>query len=114
MLSVDVSGATIEFDYGYMKNIVDAAAGTTQTDTATIVHEEGFFASEYNCTVTVTASGVCGEGGSEPACPTKTSDSVSLPVQCELWNDCLSSFLLLLSNIVYSYYNYISVLLRSQ
>ena len=84
VLSVDVSGAMIVFDYGFINNTVAAVAGNTQTDTATISPVEVSSADEYDCTVTVTAPGVCGEGESQPACPTNTSDAVALKVQCEL------------------------------
>ena len=43
-------------------------------------------AGEYTGTVTVTASGVYGGGGSQPACPTKTSDPVTLTIQSKAWN----------------------------
>ena len=84
VLSVDVSGAMIVFDYGFINNTVAAVAGNTQTDTATVSPVELSSADEYDCTVTVTAHGVCGEGVSEPACPTETSNTVALKVQCEL------------------------------
>ena len=83
ILSVDVSGAMIEFDYGFVSNTLAMASDTTQNNVATISPVELFSAGEYTCTVTVTASGVCGGGGSEPDCPTKTSDAVALEVQCE-------------------------------
>ena len=84
MLSVDVSGAVIEYDYGFMSNTTAVVAGTTQTNMATISPVEVSSAGDYNCTVIVTASGVCGEGEPVPACPNKTSDPVTLKVQCEL------------------------------
>ena len=68
-----------------------AVAGNNQIDMATISPVELSSAGEYTCTVTVTASGVCGGGGSELACPTKTSDAVKLTVMCELQSGCLSS-----------------------
>ena len=83
LLSMDVSGALIKFDYGSTSNTVTAVAGVTQTDIATMFSITPLSAGEHTCIVTVTASGVCGGGGSEPACPTKTSDSVKLTVQCE-------------------------------
>ena len=82
-VSVDVSEALIEFDYRFMSNTVAAVAGTTQTDMTTISPVSISSAGEYTCTVTVTASGVCGGDEPEPACPTKTSDPVSITVQCE-------------------------------
>ena len=85
-LRMDVSGySMIEFDYGLTSNIVAAVAGTTQNDIATISSSALVPGSEYTCTVTVAASGVCGGGGLEPAaaCPTKTSDPVTIPVECE-------------------------------
>ena len=90
IFNVDVSGAVIVFKYGFMNNTIDAVAGNTQTDMATISPVESFSAGEYTCTVTVTVPGVCGEGESEPVCPTKTSDSVTLEVKCKLRSDCLS------------------------
>ena len=84
LLSVDVSGAMIVFDYGFANNTVPALTGNTQTDTATISPVKLSSTDEYDCIVTVTALGVCGEGGSEPACPNNTSDAVALKVQCEL------------------------------
>ena len=85
-LSIDVSGAMIEFDYGSITtNTIAAVSGTSQTDIATISSVSISFVGEYTCTVTVTAPGlgVCGGGGPEPACPTKTSSTVSLTVHCE-------------------------------
>ena len=83
MLSANVSGATIVFDYGFVNIMVIADAATTQTNTATtptvIISSTG----SYTCTVTVIATGECG-GDSEPACPTSTSDAISLTVTCEL------------------------------
>ena len=82
VLTVDVSGAIIEFDYnGLTDSSVAAVSGTFQTNMATISLVTISSASEYTCTVTVTASGVC--GGSEPACPTNTSDAVTLTVRCK-------------------------------
>ena len=83
MLSVDVSGAMIVFDYGFRTITKAAVTGSTQTDTAIISPVELTFSGNYTCTVTVTAPGVCGGCGSEPACPTNTSDPVLLKVQCE-------------------------------
>ena len=83
ILSVNVSGAMIEFDYRLDGVSLETASGTTLTSTATIYPVTLSSAGEYTCTVTVTASGVCGGGGSEPACPTKTSNAISLTVQCE-------------------------------
>ena len=83
VLSEDVSGAMIQFDYGLGDVSVDTVSGTTLTNTANISHLNVFSAGNYTCTVTVTASGVCGGGGSKPACPTKTSNTVLLTVQCE-------------------------------
>ena len=82
-LSVDVSGAMIVFDYGFMTNIVAAVAGNIQTGIATISTVDLSSADEYDCTVTVTAPGVCGGDGSEPVCPTKTSNLVPLTVKRE-------------------------------
>ena len=84
ILSADISGAMIVFDYGFMTNTMAAVAGNTQTDMATLSPVELSSAGDYTCAVTVTAPGVCGGGGSEPACPTVTSDPVTLNVQCEL------------------------------
>ena len=84
VLSVDVSGAMTVFDYGVMNHTVAAVAGKTQTSIATISPVELSSADEYDCTVIITAPGVCGGGGSEPDCPTKTSDPVTLKVQCKL------------------------------
>ena len=85
VLSVNVTWAMIEFDYGLgSSNTVAAVAGTTQTDVATLSPVTISSAGNYACSVTVTAPGVCGGGGSEPACPTRTSDPVALIVHCEL------------------------------
>ena len=84
VLSVDVSGAMIVFDYGFMNNTVPAVAGNNQIDMATISPVELSSANEYDCTVTVMAPGVCGGGESESVCPSNTSDPVPLKVQCEL------------------------------
>ena len=72
------------FDYGLMNNTVTAVAGNTHTDMATISPVDLSSANDYDCTVTVTAPGVCGGGGSEPDCPIMASDPVPLKVQCEL------------------------------
>ena len=82
ILSVDVSGAMIVFDYGFRTSTMAAVAGSTQTDIATISPVEVSSSGDYTCTVTVIAPGVCGGGG--PACPTNTSDAVPLIVQDEL------------------------------
>ena len=84
-LSVDVSGAMIKFEHGSIAtNTIAAVPGTTQTNAPTIntvtISSVG---SSYTCKVTVTAPGVCGGGGSKPACPTKTSNTIPLTVQCE-------------------------------
>ena len=82
-LSADISGAMIVFDYGFVSNMVPAVAGTTQTNTAPISPVTVSSAGSYTCTVNVTASSECG-GELQPACPTGTSDAVSLTVTCEL------------------------------
>ena len=83
ILSVDVSGAMNVFDYGFMIITKAAVAGNAQTDTTIISPVDLTFSGDYTCTVTVTAPGVCGGCGSEPAWPTNTSDPVLLKVQCE-------------------------------
>ena len=87
MLSVDVSGAMIKFDYQLGSTSVgtgsSTASSTTEADTTTISPVSLSTAGDYTCIVTVTASGVCGGGGSEPTCPTKTSNTATLTVQCE-------------------------------
>ena len=82
-LTTDVSEAMVEFDYGFQMNLASISSGTSQLNSATISSMSLSSAGNYTCKVTVTASGVCGGGGSEPACPTKTSDPVSLTMQCE-------------------------------
>ena len=80
VLSEDVSGAIIEFEYGFIASkMITADSGTSYTDTATIDTVNIFSTGPYTCKVTVTAPGVCGP---QPACPTN-SDSISLTVQCE-------------------------------
>ena len=83
MLSRDVFGAMIEFDYGLVTNTMPVVSGTTQNDTSIMVSATLSSAGEYTCTVTVTAPGMCGGDGSEPACPIMTSDPVTLRVRCE-------------------------------
>ena len=83
MLSLDTPGAEIEFDYKLVDASVGSASGTTLTNLFAISRVSIFSAGSYTCTVTVTAPGVCGGSGSEPACPTKTSNTVSLTVRCE-------------------------------
>ena len=82
-LRMDVTGATIEFDYRLTSNIIDAVAGTVQTDKANISSSAVIPGGEYTCTVTVAALGICGGGWSEAACPTKISDPVIMPVERE-------------------------------
>ena len=80
---MNISGAMIEFDFGFNSTSVAADFATTVTSSVfrpVTISSAG----EYTCTVTITAFGVCGGGGSEPACPTKTSDAVKLTVMCEL------------------------------
>ena len=85
ILSVDVSGAMIAFDYEFMTKTIPAVAGSTQTGMATISPMELSSSGNYTCTVTVTATCMCGgRRRLEPACPKKTSNPVSLTVQCEL------------------------------
>ena len=82
MLSLDVTGAMIEFDYGVgSSNTVPVVAGTTQTNVGMISPVTISSAGDYTCTVTVTASGVCGESGLD--CPTGTSSPVSVAVLSE-------------------------------
>ena len=76
------SEAILEFDYGFTINSVPAGSGTNPLNAIIISPVSIFSAGEYTCTLTITAPGVCG-GGMEPACPTKTSDSVALMVKCE-------------------------------
>ena len=90
-LSVSVFGGVIEFDYEFMNSSVSASNGTTHTSVAAISPVTVSSAGEYACTVTVTAPGVCGGGGSEPACPTKTSNPVTLTVRCEFLGVCVLS-----------------------
>ena len=80
---MDVSGSMIDFDYGLISHSGFAVAGTNQTNSSIITPVMISTAGEHTCTVTITAPGVCGGGGSEPACPNKTSDPVTLGVQCE-------------------------------
>ena len=84
VLSVDVSGVVIEFDYKLGDTSVETASGSTLTNTATISIVALSSAGYYTCTVTVAAFGVCG-GGSRQTCPTLTSDVVLLTMQCEWW-----------------------------
>ena len=88
LLTVNISGAMIEFDYGFRSKSAFAASGTTQTNTTTISPVSISSAGEYTCTVTVTAPGVC-ESGPRQVCPTKISDPVSLTVLCECVCPCL-------------------------
>ena len=83
ILSMGISGAMIEFDFDFTNTSVAANFSTTVISYAFIPVTISS-AGKYTCTVTATASGVCGGGGSEPACPTKTSDAVKLTVICEL------------------------------
>ena len=80
---LNASEAGFAIDYGFKINIVPTGAGTTVTNSVPIFSVNISFAGAHNCTVTVTAPGVCGGGGSEPACPTMTSDPVALMVECE-------------------------------
>ena len=83
-LSMDVFGAMIKFEYGSITtNTMPAVSGTSQTNKASIPLMSISSAGGYTCTVTVTATDVCEEGGSEPDCPTKTSNTISLAVECE-------------------------------
>ena len=84
IMSVSVIGAMIMFDYGFMTNTMAAVPGNTHTGMATISPVKLSSSGDYTCTVTVAAVGVCGVGGSIPACPTSTTDPVALRVQCEL------------------------------
>ena len=80
---VNTSKATLEFDYGVTIVTVPAGSGTTLTNIVTISPVSISSAGNYTCSMTVAAPGVCGGGGTEPACPTKTSDPVALMVKCE-------------------------------
>ena len=82
-LSSNGSGAMIEFDYGFTNNLATVDDNLTQENKAVRSPVNIFSTGEYTCTVTVTAPGVCGGSGSEPACPTNTSDPVTLKVQCK-------------------------------
>ena len=81
-LNDDVSGAMIEFDYRLDNVSVNTDSGTTLTSITTISPVTISSAGSYTCTVTVTAYGASG-GGSGQTYSTKTSNAVSLTVQCE-------------------------------
>ena len=86
MLSVNVPEAMFSFDYRFMNNSVLMIPDSMQSVNIFMISPVAISsAGDYDCTVTVTVSGVCGGGGSEPACPTMTSDDVTLTVRCELW-----------------------------
>ena len=80
---LNASEAGFEFDYGFTINMSPVSVGTTVTNSAPISPTKVSFAGSYTCTVTVITFGVCGGGGSEPACPSKTSDPVQLMVKCK-------------------------------
>ena len=90
MLSTGVSGAKIVFDYGFDSNMVTASANTAQASTTTISPVSISSARSYTCTVTVTASGVC--GGS--TCPTMTSGPIHVTVLSECVCMCVCVWLL--------------------
>ena len=83
-LSVDVSSAVIEFDFGSASISRATYPSSTQFHIVTISNVSASSVDNYyKCTVTLTVLGVCGGGGLEPACPTNTSNVVTPTVLCE-------------------------------
>ena len=78
VLTASVSGATIEFDYGFKSNEVAAGAGPKPYNPIPIP----VTASTFACNMTIKYPGLCG-AEREPACPTMTSDFVSMTVLCK-------------------------------
>ena len=79
MLSLDVTGAPIEFLFELDGDRVAGAASNTQTGMATLSPLAISSAGNYTCIVIVVADLCEGE-----ICPSRTSDPVTLRVQCEL------------------------------
>ena len=75
-LSFNLSGCTIEYDYGFITNTsVTAGAGVKLYHSATISPVNISSAGEYTCTATVFSGQFCQVNGS------RTSDAVILRVQ---------------------------------
>ena len=82
-LNYTISGCDMEFDYGFITNTdVAAGAGLEAYNFATISLVNISSAGEYTCTATVTGGDFCQGVGSEQLFIPRTSDAVTLRVQC--------------------------------
>ena len=81
-LNFNVSGCTIEYDYGFTTSTsVATSADVKPHHSATISPVKISSAGEYNCTATVFSGSYCQVNGSEQLSMPRTSDAVTLRVQ---------------------------------
>ena len=81
-LNFTISGCDIKFDYGFKTITVATGAGVKLFNWVTISPVNISSAGEYTCTVTVTGGDFCQGVGSEQLFQPRTSDVVTLRVQC--------------------------------
>ena len=81
-LNFTLYGCEIEFNYGFKTYTVAAGAGAKLYNFATIPSVNISFAGEYTCTATVFSGPICQVNGSGQLSIPRTSDAVTLRVQC--------------------------------
>ena len=81
-LNFTVPGCAFEYDYGFTTTTTPASTGTTAVSTVTVSPVNISLAGEYTCTVTVRHNDFCQGVGSEQVFTPRTSDVVTLRVQC--------------------------------
>ena len=84
-LNVYVSGCVIKFNYEFITNTPAAGAGLTLYNFATLSPLNISSAGEYTCTATVFTGPSCQVNGSGQLSIPRTSDAVTLRVQCALY-----------------------------
>ena len=81
-LNFTVSGCVIKFYYGFKTDIVSGGSGLTAFNFATISPVNISSAGEYTCTATVFSGPYCQVNGSGQISMPRTSDAITLRVQC--------------------------------
>ena len=81
-LNFTIPGCEIKYDYGFKTTTVAVGASVKLFNFATISPVNISTAGEYTCTVTLTGGPFCQGVGSEQLFIPRTSDAVTLRVQC--------------------------------
>ena len=81
-LNFTVPGCLFEYDYGFTTTTAPASASTTAFNTPTVSPVNISLAGEHTCTVTVRYTPFCQGVGSEQVFTPRSSDVVTLRVQC--------------------------------